>query len=393
VATILFAWECGGGIGHLTRYKELIKRLTEEQQHKVIFSALMPERAEEVVEGLHVEIRPLPAKSKASKKVPARSYLDVLHNQGVLQSFPQKISRWKAFIEEVEPDILIIDHAPSVILVSHLFPDIVSIHSGNSFSLPVIGDAFIPYHPNIDLNNFKLRENRILNEIVNPTLMEYGHSGFERLSHAFQGEKKWLHNIPTFDLQASQRSDTFMGFEKPSGKEKPSWPDTKGPKVFAYLKPHPLLTKTLKHFLENKNASIIIYGQNITTELGELLEHPSLVMAKEPVDFPSFKNECDLALTNGNIATTASLISLGIPVLMLPGHIDQGLTAQAIEKKGVGILLTMREPEPSFLAKINQSLSKEIKEKTQALAKEINPLPRPLEKMSAEIDEILSNKA
>ncbi len=83
MARILFAWECGGGLGHLTRYSALIDRLIEEE-NEVIFATRSLASAVRVFGERTVTLVQAPVRMEELKGgVPApRSYLHVLKKPG-----------------------------------------------------------------------------------------------------------------------------------------------------------------------------------------------------------------------------------------------------------------------------------------------------------------------
>jgi hypothetical protein len=59
MARILFAWEYGGGLGHLTPYSDLIDRLIVDQ-HEILFVARSLSSAARVFDGRAVTLMQAP---------------------------------------------------------------------------------------------------------------------------------------------------------------------------------------------------------------------------------------------------------------------------------------------------------------------------------------------
>ena len=97
MARILFAWECGGGIGHLTRYSELIDQLIADR-HEILFAARSLSSASKVFGGRAVTLMQAPFRMEELKDgVPSpRSYLHVLKNQGFADP-DDLMGRFKAY--------------------------------------------------------------------------------------------------------------------------------------------------------------------------------------------------------------------------------------------------------------------------------------------------------
>jgi UDP:flavonoid glycosyltransferase YjiC (YdhE family) len=76
---------------------------------------------------------------------------------------------------------------------------------------------------------------------------------------------------------------------------------------------------------------------------------PNLRFAAAPVDLNATARDADALVTYASVATTTAFLLAGKPVLMLPGHLEQFLTAQRVVEMGAGVLQHPEQP-PTELA-------------------------------------------
>ncbi|MCZ6486626.1 MAG: hypothetical protein O6703_00415, partial [Gammaproteobacteria bacterium] len=124
MARILFAWECGGGIGHLTRYSDLIDRLIADR-HEILFAARSLSSATRVFAGRAVTLMQAPVRMEDLKeRVPSpRSYLHVLKNQGFADpdGLKGRFNAWLALYKMWQPELIVCDHSPSAVFTAQQF--------------------------------------------------------------------------------------------------------------------------------------------------------------------------------------------------------------------------------------------------------------------------------
>lgn len=119
--TILFAWELGGGLGHLAPVTHLLGRLLE-RGYRVVLAARDLSRARTLVGRYGVELLQAPIKTaKTGERIdPLRSFAHILHNCGFadFDEFAAMAEAWRHLFEYVHPDLVLCDHAPIALLVA-----------------------------------------------------------------------------------------------------------------------------------------------------------------------------------------------------------------------------------------------------------------------------------
>jgi len=138
VSTILYAWELGGGLGHVLRSLPLARKLAA-RGHRVIAALRELRRAGEMVDrrsatatssrsdelpSAQVEFMPAPYLAwRISDPIePVRSYADLLHNVGFAHVEDLRIltGAWRTIFDLARPDVVLCDHNPTALLAASL---------------------------------------------------------------------------------------------------------------------------------------------------------------------------------------------------------------------------------------------------------------------------------
>ena len=77
--------------------------------------------------------------------------------------------------------------------------------------------------------------------------------------------------------------------------------------------------------------------------------------------------ECDLAIGNAGHALTAGMLMAGVPLLLLPTHLERFLLATRIAALGAGIAVNPEAPPPDFTTVIRNLLDDPIYRKNACL--------------------------
>jgi hypothetical protein len=162
VATILYAWELGGGLGHLLRSLPLARKLAG-RGHRVIaalrelrragvmvdrHSATEPPRSGGLLSGApEVQVLPAPylAWRIADPIEPVRTYADLLHNVGFAHVEDLRIltRAWQTIFALARPDVVLCDHSPTALLAASL-DGIPTATIGTGFCCPPCDGESLP---------------------------------------------------------------------------------------------------------------------------------------------------------------------------------------------------------------------------------------------------------
>jgi UDP:flavonoid glycosyltransferase YjiC (YdhE family) len=140
MATILYAWELGGGLGHMMRFLPLAKKLAA-RGHRVVAALRELRRAEQAFGAADIQYLPAPYLAwKVSEQIePVRTYADLLQNVGCVRFEDlQILSRaWRTLFAMVRPDLVLCDHSPTALLAASL-DEIPCAMIGTGFCCPPV---------------------------------------------------------------------------------------------------------------------------------------------------------------------------------------------------------------------------------------------------------------
>ena len=341
MARILFAWECGGGVGHLTRYSELIDQLITDQ-HEVLFAARSLSTASKVFGARSVTLMQAPLRMEDLKDgVPApRSYLHVLKNQGFADpdGLLGRFKAWSSLYQMWRPDLIISDHSPGAVFAAQQYRSAKLVISGDGFAVPPDQHPFqaFPIAPFYTPDVLLAEENTFLEQHINPLMRAIGGTRYHRLCDAFKADARWLCLFSEIDHYPHREAANYLGTGYSSAGESPQWPKGQGSKVFAYLKHHGDLQELLALLLR-LGLPTLIKGDQLPDNIQQQYAQSSVKFVDKMQDMTQVAKHCDLGITNGSASTTAQFLLAGKPVLMMPMHIEQLMGAKAIERSGCGI--------------------------------------------------------
>ncbi|MCP4470514.1 MAG: glycosyltransferase family 1 protein [Gammaproteobacteria bacterium] len=350
MARILFAWECGGGLGHLTLYRELIDQLTGDG-HAVVFVTRSLASAIKVFGERTVTLVQAPVRMENLEEgVPSpRSYLHVLKNQGFAdaEGLFGRFKAWLALYEMWQPDLIISDHSPTAIFTAQHYPGAKLVMSGNGFMVPPDEHPFqaFPIAPHFTREVLLEEEQRFLDQHINPLMQAMGGSRYDRLCDAFKADARWICQFREIDHYPDRETANYIGPAIAGAGESPVWPAGQGSKVFAYLKPHEGLAELLS-LIRQLGLPTLIKGDRLPAGIERQFTGPTIRFADKLQDMIEVANNCDLGITNGSPTITSQFLLAGKPVLMIPLHIEQLISSKAIEGIGCGIAVDYLREQP-----------------------------------------------
>ena len=135
MATLFFAWELGGGLGHVTQVASLINAL-RPAGHRIVVGLRELRRATGLLDDSGVTLLQSPYKPAAAQASIAtpRTFAHVLWNAGFGDPSELQVltEAWGNLLDSVAPDLIVFDHAPTALLASR----------GRQVKRVVIGNGF-----------------------------------------------------------------------------------------------------------------------------------------------------------------------------------------------------------------------------------------------------------
>ena len=359
MASILFAWELGGGLGHVMQLRPLAEGLIR-RGHRVVLALRDLSRAQRVFGREGVEFLQAPVKTYAEQNPFAlpMTFAHTLHNMGFssAQELWTMTQAWSGLYDYVRPRMIIFDHAPTALLAARGLA-VKRVVIGSGFCIPVDESPLPNLRRWIKVDAWKLRvdEQGVLDR-MNQVLAERKQPALERITQLYSQVDETLlltyrelDHYPNRQEQAGQvRSGEdgpvpvkYWGAWTKSEGKRPQWPGGSGPKIYAYLKDFPALPELLGALKELGNPAIVLVD-GIAREVVERFRCEHIAFSREAMDMGAVASECDLAILNAGHGTTAAMLLAGKPILQIPIYLEQAMLAEAVRRMGAGLCASNR---------------------------------------------------
>lgn len=346
MARVMLAWELGANDGHLVALRALAQAL-RRQGHDCVFAVRTLGSAQEFLEpGLgplvQAPVRLVPSRNRVRTQL---SYASLLHNIGFGEpmELAGRIRAWRALFRAFQTEFLFADHSP-VALVAARTLGLPAACLGNGFTVPPVQAPFPSARPDAPQAVLLRNEAAVLGEL-NQALARLGLRPLALLQDIFRGVTPALLTYSALDPYGAARSERCRGLPDYSYGHRPQWPAGKGPKVFAYLRPSPVLPAVLDA-LSRSRAHVLLRVAGAGREERRALSRPGLTLADGPVNFRRAAEGCDAFVNYGAHATVAEFLLAGKPGILVPDLQERALTARRAASLGATVTVrgTARAP-------------------------------------------------
>lgn len=351
MSRVLLAWELGQGLGHIDRMLMLAREL-RRRGHEVIFTLRDLARAHGRIaaEGFVVLQSPLWLAQMAN---PPRlgNYSAVLATAGWLdpEGLAGLLLGWRNLWAQLKPDLLIADHAPTALLAARgqVLP---AWAVGNSFELPPTRGSFPPMEFWLEREQAQCAGyDALLLRHANRALALLGDPPLATLQDLFTPSRSAILSLPElmhyegYDAEMPVLGASYVGDRGLA----PEWPAGAGsnvPRVFAYLQAKQAGFVPLMTALKRLGWPSLVYAQGLAPQVAESLAGPQLRFAAGPVQSDAALRDADLSLNYGSVGMVSAAALAGKPQLALPIHTEQQMSAQRLQRAGLGLALMPGAP-------------------------------------------------
>ena len=224
--TVLFAWEHGGGFGHIAnlgRFAALLKR----PDVRVVFALKNPEAA--YLLDANAEVLQAPPWPTAQSFRSTATMHDQLASAGLSDEHGLRslLQSWDNILKAASPDLVVADYAPAVSLMARGRIPLIVV--GNGYTAPP--GAMTRFPPLHRVHPPRWREEETL-ETVNRVLQSLARPPLERLPQMFSGNAQIVLTFPVLDPYDLQRSEALAG---PIIDSPPLEPRKNADDIFVYL--------------------------------------------------------------------------------------------------------------------------------------------------------------
>jgi len=357
---VLFGWEFGAGLGHVTRFRPIAERLSAEGW-EIVCALQEIERGDALVDrgagarlpGVRVIQAPRWNISNDPKlrQVPTHNFADVLRliGYGNADALRHRISAWRDLIAVVKPDVVVGDFSPTLNLAAR--GRVPRIGVGNGYTTPPAGRTMPPIRPwQKELHDFSIQNERMLHEAVNTALKALGDPGVSYLADVLHGDETYVFSLPLVDPYSAYRPEpTLPPFNMPRGIRPKPVGERRPRSVFLYLPRGHKLAVMAINAVKAAKVEAEAYISDLPADEAGKRSGPGLKIHARPQDFATVLPSVRLVVHHGGLSTAVAALLAGTPQFVLPWNLEHAVTARRLEETGGTVgLAAGREDETSL---------------------------------------------
>lgn len=373
---ILYAWEYGSDLGHISVFLPIAKNLRHIGYQVVFAIPTSCSNIKAVITLLlendftYIEIPGAPA------TVPSR---DVINHAGLIRniaSFQNSaavnfiLRSWLSIFSEYKPDIVICDFALGALLAARalnlpritmdfgfFLPDI----HGESPDFDALANEIEGKQDYIkDVAQHAANEKHIL-DIINSALNDLKVPVLRNFIELYDVNKALLLSYPELSPFKHINNDNFYGAVLcENAYPDPKWPltDEDKPKVFAYLKFGMPGVKEIMEVLANDSTrNVIIYLLGCNDAIKKTYTRPHLQITTDLVNIASVLEQVDLVICQAGVGFITQTLLAGKPLLLAPKYFEQTCNAYRAVQTGAALSLPKEITEKNIQERIETLLS------------------------------------
>jgi rhamnosyltransferase subunit B len=340
--TVLIAWEHGAGMGHIHLLAPIATALAG-QGFRLVFVLRSLDGTDALAGAMPQAIfrraprwRSAPAPLGTASSL-AATYADVLWRCGYdsPDSLRPIVGAWRKILDDVQPSLLLCDHSPGAILAAAGRVPIVNI--GTGFSTPPVGQAFFPLFPPA-LAGAAEREAQVL-AAIHDVQTHFGGPSPKTVSGLLGFAENFTCCLPELDPYRSVRPEPALGPVQTLPAFHAQTPSAV-PFIFGYLNRQDHRIADVLRSLVRSRISCGIYIRHRRPEWEQLVAGSTVRLYDEPQSLPTILPTATAVLHHGGLATAETALAAGRPQFLLPFHLEQLLTSDAVQRAGCGLNLS-----------------------------------------------------
>lgn len=360
MSKILYAWELGAGYGHIGAFLSVAKQF-QERGHEVIFVLKDLAHAHTLLGKYGFSYVQAPMRWPGGAAVPpAINYAGILRNTGFHEpaGLLARTQAWKTLIACLKPDILLFDHAPTALLAARGLA-IPRALFGTGFYSPPRLSPMPTMQPWLHVPEQELvNSEALIVTMINSVMEQVGGRRLTVLADLFEVEENFLCTLPELDHYQGRKQGGYWGpfFTGSEGIE-PVWPGVGDKRLFAYLNRDYAGLEPLLRQLRTSSWSVLAHIPGTTPAFIQKNSGANLHISAQPVNMRQAASQCETVICHAGAGIVAAMLLAGRPLLMLPMHLEQALTARNVASLGAGVCIPAETKKPNYRSAVMEILS------------------------------------
>ena len=336
----------GEGFGHVSRLLMLAEDL-RKQDYECIFlvSDLRRAGAKAQQSGFEVVAAPNVGLLPLRRGEQTTSLADILMRRGYSDyaKLNNSLSAWKSILKFINPDLLVLDYAPTARLAAGL--DFKTIVIGTGFTIPAsLRGQIAKFRKGKPL----ISEVKILDTIAQ-VQKTYGDWTPGRLIELFRGDRVFLTILPELDCFSMHREEESINplvFPKSPAQGKPV------DDIFCYLTGRSPKILNLIRKLQEFGLKGGAYLRDIDPLKAKSLTTKNFRVYSEGQDVTTIAGYTKFIIHHGGIGLSQFALGLGRPQILLPNHMEQHMNATNLMRlSSAEVLRYWQKSDPESIAR------------------------------------------
>ncbi|GBG12760.1 two-component system sensor histidine kinase/response regulator [Novimethylophilus kurashikiensis] len=344
---VVCVWELGSTLGHLGEMLPVMRTL--DNHHLPI--ALMVRELHGIV-GLNLPAMPVLQSPVWTLQVgglpdPPLSFAEILlrygyHDADCLQGL---VTGWCSAFEALNAQAVIANYSPTALLAARIL-GLPAITLGSGFNLPPRVNPVPNMRPWVPVPVERLVEaDRWVTRNINIVLDRYHRPPLRSVADLFDVAANLLCTFPELDHYAFRIAEMQRAFYVGSmieAKGKPvDWPDGDDPCVLVYLRPEVKALEPMMQALKAADCRIVAFIPGLSATQQAQWQSPNCRIVDELIKLDHLLPTCDLAINYAGHGFVSDVLMAGVPLLLMPMHLEQYLMGQRVMAIGAGIVTDM----------------------------------------------------
>ncbi len=272
------------------------------------------------------------------------------HDSGCLQGL---VAGWRSALELLEADAVVASHAPTALLAARTL-GIPAMTLGSGFYVPPRVSPVPNMRPWMPAPQERLVESdRMVTRHINTVLAHHGKAPLGSLAELFDVAANIFCTFPELDHYHPRIPEMQQGryagsmFETKHG-EPIGWQGSTGKKILVYLRPEMRDFEAIMQALLALDCQVLAIVPGISTIQKAKLESSNCRILSNTVVLAGITTECDLAVSYAGHGFVSAMLMAGVPLLLLPSHLEQFLLSRRVCEIGAGTLINPEAAPPDY---------------------------------------------
>jgi hypothetical protein len=271
----------------------------------------------------------------------------------------QRLLRWRKLLDELQPDLLICDHAPSALLASRE-ANYARVAIGNGFTLPPLFEPMPGIQPWFSLPlDLLVQKDREFLDIVNPVLDEAKIAPLKTVASMFEGVRRFLCVEAELDHYPIRSDETYWGAIDPVSLLPPPEPFEEGKTgVFVYMSATNRFLESLINSLAARGIPVLAYiSGNSAEPAADFLQAPNIRYLQTPVDLHAVARTCRAVVTHGGTLSASIFLRNSLKLLICPPDLEKAVLGTRLQERKLAYAANWFSPEVLSEERIDELLA------------------------------------